>query len=190
MTEAQELKAAAIRDARQKIASGEWSITPSQLAMFRKLSARLPQVKASHFEVSTIKNALASLLQASRSQDLPTVLSLVMDAIGDLRSLEPSKVVGEKAGGETLSVRDAITEIAKRQAKQEAAVDQRERVVAKLLADAPLPQAPDPEKLAAQAVREAMKKVDAEVRPDAKESPETTRLKRKLADELNRGKRR
>ncbi len=187
MTEAQELKAAAIRDARQKIASGEWSITPSQLAMFRKMSlGRVTAVNSTH--LAAIKSALKDLLRATKSRDLEIVLSLVQSAIVHLRGLEPGAT--EAKAGEELTVPQAIKEIAARQADMDAKLDRRERLITKLLAETSLAPPPAPEKLMGRAIKKAMKKVDAEVRPDAKESPETTRRRRWLTEEIARGKRR
>ncbi len=156
-------------------------LTPGQLAMVQKMSGRVTSLKATHLETSTAKNALRTLLRAIKSRDLDTVLGLVQEAITDLRSLEP----GEETGGE--EVKAAIASLARRQADQSIHLGLRESQLKAFLKSQSSPP-PEPKKGQATEGKRATTFVDDETRP-AKDDIATSRLRRRLAEELRRAKR-
>ncbi len=156
-------------------------LTAKQEAMVQKMSGRVTSLKATHLETSTVKNALRTLLRAIKSRDLDVVLGLVQEAVSDLRSLEPAEETGEER------VKATIATLSRRQADQEIHLGLRESQLKTFLKAQSSPP-PEPKKGQAAEGRRAIALVDEDTRP-AKDDIATSRLRRKLAEELRRAKR-
>ncbi len=182
---------AAIYETLRKVGTGVWSLTPAQREAVRRWPAEIVEFKSSHAatgtikstHLSTIKNALATLLRASKSQDLPTVLSLVMDAIGDLRSLEPAGSTEAKIPSKAESLRS----IERTQLRSLARLPGMEEKLNKIL----VLKTPSParqEKQIAKKIRTVMRSLDEEVSPDH-EDPNTAATRHHIAAEIERARR-
>ncbi|MEE9173912.1 MAG: hypothetical protein V3U30_02925 [Thermoplasmata archaeon] len=101
MSDARErLKDEAVRDAVQRLASGEWSLTPSQLAIVAKMKAASPD-EGDHL-LAILKNVKADLLRALEAGPSAAIRKHIDEAL--------SRIAGVEVGAKSSTPRAATRE--------------------------------------------------------------------------------